>query len=101
MRDGKPAANGALFALTNLRPGSAFLGVIEGADHSLKSLLDRHLRKNFPTSPITFPVHNKSWQSLLEKDFSHHAFILMLQKMAMKQRHSANNRIGKIHYQIY
>ncbi len=38
---------------------------------------------------------------LSEKNLRHHAFVLVLQKMAMEERHAANDRIGEVHQKIY
>src|SRR5260370_333465 len=39
--------------------------------------------------------------NLSEKDLRHHAFVFVLQKMAVEERHATNDRIGEIHHQIY
>jgi hypothetical protein len=37
---------------------------------------------------------------LLEKDLSHHAFVLMAQQMAVEERHAPDDRVCEIHHQI-
>lgn len=41
-----------------------------------------------------------AWYALLEKYLRHHSLVFVLQKMAVKQRHSPDNRIGKVHDQV-
>src|SRR5947209_2875815 len=38
---------------------------------------------------------------LLEQDLRHHAFVFMVQKMAMEERNAADNWIGEIHHQVH
>lgn len=39
----------------------------------------------------------KEQTELFEKDLGHHAFVFMVQQVAMKHRHAADGGIGEIH----
>jgi hypothetical protein len=47
----------------------------------------------------TQSLHAKLSDFLFEKDFGHHAFVLMAERMTVKQRYAPDDRIGEVHHQ--
>lgn len=50
--------------------------------------------------PIGFRDCERPKEDSLEQNLRHHSLVLMLQQVTMEERHSPNDRIGKIHHQV-
>jgi hypothetical protein len=47
---------------------------------------------------VVLRIHAKFSDRLLEKDFGHHAFVLMAQQMTVEERNAPDDGIGEIHH---